>query len=153
MLDMPNKNTMKETLLYTAATEAIVSDASGASTFEKMLISAIAAAGYGSFADDIKKTEREIRKEFELKCMPNAWRSSKSVVLGAWKMGVAFKDNNGAPYGKTALQNLIKRAKTRDTPMTEEECAKSIINMLLHIPKHLDPLDVHTLVKEFLNAH
>lgn len=139
--------------LYAAATEALVSDASATSTFEKMIQVAFTHSSVDTFSKDLKDTEKLIKKEFEVSSMPGPWRSAKSVIHSAMKLGIGLVDDNGGFYGKTFLQNKIKDAKTETKePETNEEYANRVIKMLMHIPENLDPIVVVKQVKDFLKA-
>ena len=139
--------------LYAAATEALVSDASATSTFEKMIQVAYTHSTEQTFAKDIKETEKLIKKEFEVGSMPGPWRSAKSVIQGAMKLGIGLVDDNGGYCGKTYLQNKIKEMKTGvKEPMTNEEYSNKIIRLLMTIPEELDARTVIGNVRDFLKT-
>ena len=56
--------------LYAAATESLVSDASATSTFEKMIQVAYTHSTVETFTKELKDTEKQIKKDFEIKSMP-----------------------------------------------------------------------------------
>jgi hypothetical protein len=62
--------------LYAAATEALVSETSATSTFEKMIQVAFTHSSIETFAKEVRETERQIKKEFEIGSMPGPWRSA-----------------------------------------------------------------------------
>jgi hypothetical protein len=101
---------------------------------------------------ELKATEKQIKKEFEVGSMPGPWRSAKSVLQSAMKLGIALCDDNATFYGKTFLQNKIKEMKTPTTEMTDAEYASGIIKKLMHMPDHLDSKEVVRLVKDFLKS-
>jgi hypothetical protein len=137
--------------LYAAATEALVSDASATSTFEKMIQVAYTHSTEETFAKDIKATEKLIKKEFEVGSMPGPWRSAKSVIQSAMKLGIGLVDDNGGYCGKTYLQNKIKEMKTGvKEPMTNEEYSNKIIKMLMNPPDELDSALIFKTVKDFV---
>jgi hypothetical protein len=137
--------------LYAAATEALVSDASATSTFEKMIQVAYTHSTEETFAKDIKATEKLIKKEFEVGSMPGPWRSAKSVIQSAMKLGIGLVDDNGSYCGKTYLQNKIKEMKTEvKEPMTNEEYSNKIIKMLMNPPDELDSALIFKTVKDFV---
>ena len=137
--------------LYAAATEALVSDASATSTFEKMIQVAYTHSTEETFAKDIKATEKLIKKEFEVGSMPGPWRSAKSVIQSAMKLGISLVDDNGGYCGKTYLQNKIKEMKTGvKEPMTNEEYSNKIIKMLMNPPDELDSALIFKTVKDFV---
>ena len=137
--------------LYTAATESLVSDASATSTYEKMINVAYTHATLETFAKELRETEKLIKKDFEITSMPGPWRSGKSVVLGALKLGITLIDDNGKFHGKTFLQNKIKDLKT-DTKetVTEVDYVARICRLLSNVPEHLDKSIVHKEVHNFL---
>ena len=96
-----------ESALYAAATESLVSDASAKSTFEKMIQVAFMHSVPETFAKEVKDTEKQIRKEFDITSMPGPWRSAKSVIQTSMKLGIKLIDDNGGYVGKTYLQNKI----------------------------------------------
>ena len=142
-----------ESALYAAATESLVSDASAKSTFEKMIQVAFMHSVPETFAKEVKDTEKQIRKEFDITSMPGPWRSAKSVIHSAMKLGIGLVDDNGGFYGKTFLQNKIKDSKT-DTkePETNEEYGNRVIKMLMSVPEGIDAVAVVKQVKDFLKV-
>ena len=140
--------------LYAAATEALVSDASATSTFEKMIQVAFTHSTEETFAKDIKATEKLIKKEFEVGSMPGPWRSAKSVIQSAMKLGIGLVDDNGGYCGKTYLQNKIKEMKTEvKEPVTNEEYSNKIIKMLMNPPEELDSALIFKTVKDFVTGN
>ena len=139
--------------LYTAATESLVSDQAVNSTFEKMLRVAYTHAGVETFVKEVKETEAKIKKDFEITSMPGPWRSAKSVVFSAMRLGISLIDSNGQCHGKTFLQNKIKEMKSGDKPeVTLEEYVTKVINSLIATPKHLDGEEVYLRVKNFIEG-
>ena len=142
-----------ESPLYAAATESLVSDASAKSTFEKMIQVAFTHSVPETFAKEVKDTEKQIRKEFDITSMPGPWRSAKSVIQTSMKLGIKLIDDNGSYVGKTYLQNKIKELKTEDkNEQTEDDYANKIIKTLMNVPSELDAAKVFMLVKDFVNA-
>ena len=140
--------------LYAAATEALVSDASATSTFEKMIQVAFTHSTEETFAKDIKATEKLIKKEFEVGSMPGPWRSAKSVIQSAMKLGIGLVDDNGGYCGKTYLHNKIKEMKTGvKEPVTNEEYSNKIIKMLMNPPEELDSALIFKTVKDFVTGN
>ena len=140
--------------LYAAATEALVSDASATSTFEKMIQVAFTHSTEETFAKDIKATEKLIKKEFEVGSMPGPWRSAKSVIQSAMKLGIGLVDDNGGYCGKTYLQNKIKEMKPGvKEPVTNEEYSNKIIKMLMNPPEELDSALIFKTVKDFVTGN
>lgn len=137
--------------LYEAATESLVSEASSTSTFEKMIGVAYTHSTVETFQQEVKATEKQIKQEFEIGAMPGPWRSSKSVVISAMKLGIGLCDDNGGFYGKTYLQNKIKEMKT-DTKESAsvEEYVSCICKLLATVPEGLDAKVVHQEVHKFL---
>lgn len=139
--------------LYAAATEALVSESSATSTFEKMIAVAYSHSTIETFQKEVKETEEVIRKEYEISSMPSPWRSAKSVVVSALKLGISLIDDNGGFVGKSFLQNKIKEKKMEDKdPPTTQEYADQIIKKLMSMPEGVDVRGVLVAVKEFL-AH
>ena len=139
------------TVLYTAATESLVSDASATSTFEKMISVAYSHSTLETFSKELRETEKQIRKDFEVGSMPGPWRSSKSVITGAMRLGLPLIDDNGGFYGKTHLQNKIKASKTESKePLTPLEYADKIVGMLLKAPEG-DKKQIYDIVAVFIN--
>lgn len=139
--------------LYAAATEALVSDASATSTFEKMIQVAFTHSSPETFNKELRDTEKQIKKEFEVGCMPGPWRSAKSVIQGAMKLGIGLVNDNGGFQGKTYLQNKIKEMKTETKEtQTSEDYANKIIKMLMTVPTELDAVTVFKQVKDFVNG-
>ena len=140
--------------LYAAATEALVSDASATSTFEKMIQVAFTHSTETTFAKELKDTEKLIKKEFEVGSMPGPWRSAKSVIQGAMKLSIGLVDDNGGYCGKTYLQNKIKEMKTGvKEPMTNEEYSNKIIKMLMNPPEELDSGLIFKTVRDFVTGN
>jgi len=139
--------------LYAAATESLVSDQAGNSTFEKMLRVAYTHAELSTFIKEVKETELKIKKDFEITSMPGPWRSAKSVVFSAMRLNISLIDSNGQCHGKTFLQNKIKEMKSEDKPeITLDEYVNKVINSLIQTPKHLDGEKVYTRVKDFIEG-
>lgn len=137
--------------LYAAATEALVSDASATSTFEKMIAAAFTHSTPDTFYKELKDTEKQIKKEFEVGHMPSPWRSAKSVIQTAMKMSISLVDDNGGYCGKTFLQNKIKEAKSEDkVETTWEEYADKIIKQLMYVPEGMDGKLIWDKVLTFL---
>ena len=140
--------------LYAAATESLVSDASATSTFEKMIAVAFTHSSIETFTKELKETEKQIKKDFEVGSMPSPWRSAKSVVQGAMKLGIGLVNDNGDYHGKTYLQNKIKEMKP-DTkePMTTEEYTNKIIKLIMEPPEELDAVAIFHGVKAFVTGN
>ena len=137
--------------LYEAATESLVSDSSAVSTFEKMISVGYSHSTVGTFIDELKATEKQIKQEFEIGSMPGPWRSSKSVITSAMKLDIDLCDSNGAFYGKTYLQNKIKEKKTDTSELiTTDEYVSKICKLLNNVPDHLDSKVVGEEVHKFL---
>jgi hypothetical protein len=137
--------------LYAAATEALVSDSSATSTFEKMIQVAFTHSTLETFAKEVKDTESLIRKEFEVSAMPGPWRSAKSVIQTSMKLNIGLVDDNGGFYGKTHLQNKIKELKLETKePMTNDEYVDKIIKLLMEVPADIDSAYVYNKVKAYL---
>jgi len=126
--------TVKESALYGAACESLVSDASANSTFEKMIAVAYSHATVETFAKELKDTEAIIKSEFEISSMPGPWRSGKSVIQTAMKMNIKLVDANGSFCGKTALQNSIKAAKTEEKEFDPDAEIKYLVSRLTRVP-------------------
>ena len=61
--------------------------------------------------------------------MPGAWRSAKSVLLSAKKIGIKTVNVNGQPIGKSALEAAIKEHKSALTSdKTPEEKLAIMVN-------------------------
>jgi hypothetical protein len=138
--------------LYEAATESLVSDASAVSTFEKMITVGHSHATVETFAAELHATEKQIRKEFEVSHMPGPWRSAKSVIVSAMKMGIPLKDDNGVFCGKTFLQNKIRDMKAPKPEVTKEMYVDKICKLLRDIPEGLDRKSIHSEVHTYLMA-
>ena len=137
-------------MLYKAATEALVSDASATSTFEKMISVAFTHATVETFSKELHDTEKKIRTEFEITSMPGPWRSAKSVIRNAMRLNISLVDDNGTYMGKTALQSKIKQMKTEKDPLTNQEYADAIIKKLMAAPEEIHLATVCKIVKDFL---
>jgi hypothetical protein len=137
--------------LYAAATEALVSDSSATSTFEKMIQVAFTHSTLETFVKEVKDTESLIRKEFEVSAMPGPWRSAKSVIQSSMKLGLGLVDDNGGFYGKTHLQNKIKEMKLETKePITNDEYVDKIMKLLMEVPADIDSVYVYNKVKAYL---
>jgi hypothetical protein len=137
--------------LYTAATEALVSDSSATSTFEKMIAVGFQHSSLETFNKELKDTEKLIKKEFEVSAMPGPWRSAKSVITTAIKLSIGLVDDNGGFYGKTFLQNKIKEKKLDGKdPETNDSYASKVIKLLTNIPDELDAKVIYDEVRTFL---
>jgi len=139
------------TPLYQAGTEALVSDASATSTYEKMISVAFTHSSIETFVKEVRETEKQIKKDFEVTSMPGPWRSSKSVICGAMKLGIPLIADNGGFYGKTSLQNKIKelKAEPKEEP-TAIDYANKAIAILTKVPDALKQA-AYDMVAEFLN--
>ena len=139
--------------LYAAATEALVSETSATSTFEKMIQVAFTHSSIETFAKEVRETERQIKKEFEIGSMPGPWRSAKSVIHSAMKLSLGLVDDNGGFYGKTYLQNKIKEMKTETKEdVTTDAYVNKICKLLAEVPEHIHAKDVHREVLRFLEG-
>jgi hypothetical protein len=138
--------------LYAAATEALVSETSATSTYEKMIAVAYTHSTVDTFTKELKDTEKQIKKDYEIGSMPGPWRSAKSVIQSAMKLSISLVDDNGGFRGKSALQQKIKEAKPVKEDMTNQQYADKIIKSLMEIPEELDAKTVFTLVKEYVNS-
>lgn len=138
--------------LYAAATESLVSDASATSTFEKMMAVAFTHISVETFAQDLRDTEKQIKKDFDVSSLPGPWRSAKSVIQGAMKLSIKLIDDNGSYVGKTFLQNKIKELKTPKEEISAEDYANKVIKNLMDVPESIDAVKVFKLVKDFVNA-
>ena len=98
--------------LYSAATNALASEASASNTYEKIINSAMSHIDFMDFRKEIANVEKIIRDEYGIASMPSPWRSAKSVVFGALAVGLSLLDSNGNAKGKSALQSEIKTAKS-----------------------------------------
>lgn len=137
--------------LYEAATESLVSDASAVSTFEKMINVAHSHAGVETFQQELIATEKQIRNDFEVSSMPGPWRSAKSVLVNAMKLGIGLIDDNGSYYGKTYLQNKIKETKSGVKALpTTAEYADKVIRSLITVPEGVDKSAVWTTVYKYI---
>jgi len=147
---MDKKPSGGSSILYEAATESLVSDTSATSTFEKMIQEAFTHSSVDTFTQEIKETERQIKKDFEVSAMPGPWRSAKSVIQSAMKLGIGLVDDNGSYLGKTALQSKIKALKPVKTELTNEEYATKVCNLIANVPDDIDQEQVIKLVRAFL---
>ena len=139
--------------LYAAATESLVSETSATSTFEKMIHVAFTHSTSETFGKELRETEKQIKKDFEVSSMPGPWRSAKSVIQSAMKTGISLVDDNGGFYGKTYLQNKIKEIKsTTKDPITDEAYATKICNLLSSVPEGVDSKKVYKLVITFMEG-
>ena len=136
--------------LYAAATEALVSDASATSTFEKMIQVAYTHSTVDTFTKELKDTEKLIKKDFEISSMPGPWRSAKSVIHTAMKLSISLVDDNGSYCGKTYLQNKIKEAKPDKEEVTNQQYIDKVLKLLMDIPEYLDAKTIHAEVKKMI---
>ena len=144
-------NTSSE--LYNAATEALVSETSAQSTFEKMIQCAYSSKDHQSFMEEVKETEKQIKKDFEVTSMPNPWRSAKSVISSAMKLNIDLVDDNSCYYGKTFLQTAIKAAKANvKAEYSVMELTNQIIGKFNSIPVE-KKLEVMTNVKYYIDTY
>ena len=138
------------TELYKAGCEALVSEASSESTFSKMINCAFGHSTVGNFEKEVQETEAQIKSDFSITSMPGPWRSSKSVIISAMKLGIKLIDDNGSFLGKTNLQNQIKNKRIElKEEYTNDTYAKRVIMMLINIPKYLDAKKVFDQVRAF----
>jgi hypothetical protein len=137
--------------LYAAATEALVSETSATSTFEKMIAVAYTHSTVDTFTKELKDTEKQIKKDYEIGSMPGPWRSAKSVIQSAMKLSISLVDDNGGFRGKSALQQKIKEAKPVKEDITNQQYADVIIKALMKIPEELDAKTVFSIVRDFVN--
>lgn len=132
---------IQESILYTAATDAIVSDTTGENCFEKLIKGALAFSAASDYKAELKAVEQVIKSEFGITKMPSPWRSGKSVVINSMELGVPLVDDNGVPYGKTTLQLAIKaeRSVTKEESETEFDRCYRFAN---EIAKHWHSLTI-----------
>lgn len=137
--------------LYEAATESLVSDASATSTFEKMIGVGYTHSTVETFVQELKATEKQIKQEFEVGSMPGPWRSAKSVITSAMKLGIDLCDSNGGLYGKTYLQNKIKESKTDTKELVSlDQYVSKVCALIGNVPDHLDAKVVSEEVHKYL---
>jgi hypothetical protein len=91
----------------------------------------------------------------KIDAMPTAYRSSKSVIMSAVKLGVPLVDADGKALGKTAIEKATKEAKG-DDGKTELAKFTSTMSTAMSIFTKMDTLhDVqaaYKLVEELANA-
>ena len=138
--------------LYAAATESLVSESSATSTFEKMIQVAFTHSSGETFTKELRETEKQIKKDFEVSSMPAPWRSAKSVIQSSLKMGIGLVDDNGGFYGKTHLQNKIREMKIPPDPVTVESHTQKIINLLINTPSSISQNNVYMNVLNYLES-
>ena len=139
--------------LYAAATESLVSDASATSTFEKMIHVAFTHSSPETFTKELRDTEKLIKKDFEVSSMPGPWRSAKSVIQSAMKLGIGLVNDNGGFYGKSYLQNKVKEMKIDvKEPVSDEDYSNKIIKLLMDTPAELDHKRIYRSVMDFLEG-
>lgn len=118
--------------LYSAATNALASEASSENTFSKIATSSLLYTSTDDFRRELTVVEKTIKSEFGLTKMPSPWRSAKSVILSCLDFGITLLDDNGNVKGKTLLQSEIKmKKKETDTP--EEDVFDVVVNSLVRI--------------------
>jgi len=104
-------NYLKEALEHYA-----VSERADATAWDRIANWGNQCAVVGGHMDVIEKEiahwESEVKKDFGLTALPNAWRSAKSTVLSAVNLGVPLMDN-GQVRAKVAVSKDI--AKVRGT--------------------------------------
>lgn len=133
--------------LYKAGQESIVAEATSNSTFEK--IAKVGTRYIGTveqFYKELQYAETAIKKDFELKKMPNPWRSAKSVITTCLHMGIPLHDDNGDIFGKTALQTAIK-AKRSAKSETLASYSSKLIGMIARPPSGIDSMSVQEEIK------
>jgi hypothetical protein len=138
--------------LYVAATESLVSESSATSTFEKMIAVAFTHSSGETFTKELRETEKQIKKDFEISSMPGPWRSAKSVIQTALKMGIGLVDDNGGFYGKTHLQNKIKEMKVVPVPLDAKGYADKVIKLLINTPAEISQKEVYHAVIDYLES-
>jgi len=141
----------KADILYEAGCEALVSDKSAENTFEKMISCAFSHGDVGTFDKHLKRAEEAIRMDFEVSSMPGPWRSAKSVIKNAMRLGIALVDDNGKFLGKTALQNAIKEKKTEKEEISLHDYVNQIMKMIWVGPSHLSETDIENQVVARIN--
>ena len=136
--------------LISAAQDSLVSDTTGTSTFEKMLLVACDLLP-SMFESEIRDVEKQFKQDFELTYMPNPWRSAKSVISTCLKANIELKDDNDSPYGKTFLQRKIKELREHEE-LTTEMYVVRIMKMITYPPKGFDRKIVTDQVKASLTG-
>jgi hypothetical protein len=53
---------------------------------------------------EIHYVEADMKKMYDVSAMPSAWRSAKSVMLKAVRLGCPLLASNGKPLGKSAVE-------------------------------------------------
>lgn len=109
---------LKQTDLYGAAIDIVVSHKTGEDCFKKMSITALSSSDKSTFLYKCKMVEDLIKKELSLTSMPNPWRSAKSVLSTAMENNIVVVDSNGNPKGKSKLQQEIAQLKAEKDPYT-----------------------------------
>ena len=122
---------LHESGLYEAATNSLASDASSDNTWSKMVTASMVYTDVNVFKHELRKVERLIKSEYKLKSMPTAWRSAKSVVLGALDKGIKLTDENGLILGKSAMQLLLKTSREPSDPFHRVTGALAILRKCL----------------------
>lgn len=138
--------TVGEELLYTAAKNSLAADASTENCWSMLTRDSYEhrSSNYKDTKEAIVAMEMRVREEYKMEVMPNAWRSAKSVLLGALKKGILLVDENGVFVGKSAMQKLIKDSKTVvvETPY---EVAWKLINKLESLLGAVNPTELAAL--------
>ena len=108
--------------LYEAATNSLASDASRDNCWSAM-VKASLDISVDQFRNELLITEKDIKEQYKLKKMPDAWRSAKSVVLGALTRAISLVNENKEIYGKTDIQAKIKEFDYKDLFKSKSDLA------------------------------
>lgn len=85
------------------------------------------------------------------KSMPGHYRSNKSVLVQAVRLGLELLDEGGYPRGKTELEKAIKEAKseTEETPYSK---AMKLVEKLRDLAPELAPSERAAVYSDLTNA-
>lgn len=107
----------KETPLYQAAVECMVSEQTSTTAWERMCTWVRDMHGQLDMKAEFAAVEKRIKSEYGITTMPAVWRSNKSVILKSVGAGVSLFDGD-KPIPKTALETVLKN-KAKSTPLSD----------------------------------
>jgi hypothetical protein len=136
------EDVLRQSDLYGAAIDVVVSQKTGEDCFKKMCLTALVASDKENFIYRCQVVENLVKKELGLTSMPNPWRSAKSVLSTAMENKIPVVDSNGNHKGKSKLQQEIKALKSEKDPHTLfEEKLQAMLVFLLKQPHRSEWVD------------
>lgn len=112
------------------------------------MVAAVCCMKYEEAEAWLKGQEAMFKQEYGP--IPNAYRSAKSVALGALKLGIGLYGDNGHPKGKSAIQAAIKDAKVPKNILKEWDAAFNRLANVYYSASAEDRAEMHSQLSAFV---